>query len=348
MCRAFLRLTLAALISVLCLAPLASAGDGVWEGGYEDDDIDLGWFTDDPGAYIYYIGTAKELAGLAALLSSDHDAYETHKDNVAGGFTDMTILLTNDIDLTAVGEAIYWRPMGDFDVRRQSQGFYKDKPETHFKGKFDGQGHTVTYRSDPNEYVAGLFSILGDKGTVQNLSVDARLSTKIESGWESLSHAGGIAFKNEGTISDCFVSADISSAAKAGGIAARNDGIIQNCEVSGDLSIIVPYNVNSYLQGGITALNGFVKAGLIRDSLFRGVISADTSMGSMHFLGGIAAQNSNSSTIENSSVNGNVLARSTKKQSYHAYVGGVAGDLAGYIRNQCQQLKELCIGPNHN
>jgi hypothetical protein len=232
----FLRLLLlflAVLMSVPCLAAGAYASDWNWLGGYDEDDVDLAWFTEDQYASEFYIGTAKQLAGLAALLDSENDLYGTYQDIAQGGFADTTIYLTADIDL-ATETGVYWRPMGDF-VYIGGGAYEASATGTHFKGTFDGRGHMVRYVSDPDEPAGGLFSVLNEAGTVKNLSVDARISTNTADAGRSA--GGGITIVNMGgVISDCSVSADISSTLRAGGIAVHNRGDIRNCAVSGVLS----------------------------------------------------------------------------------------------------------------
>ena len=44
-----------AIIMSACLAQAASAGEGEWNGGYEEDDVDLTWFTENQEDDVYYI-----------------------------------------------------------------------------------------------------------------------------------------------------------------------------------------------------------------------------------------------------------------------------------------------------
>jgi hypothetical protein len=226
-------------MSVSCLAAGAYASDGSWFGGYEEDDVDLAWFTENQDADEFYIGTAKQFAGLAALLSSERDLYAVYSSSsaVQSGFIDRTVFLTADIDLAAV-EGVYWRSMGDIEYVIGTMGYYQSITSgAHFKGTFDGQGHMVRYIGDPDDATAGLFSILSEVGTIKNLSVDARISIYDHISSSPRRYAGGITLVNEGRVSDCFVSADISSSiSQAGGITAINRGTIRNCAVSGVLS----------------------------------------------------------------------------------------------------------------
>jgi hypothetical protein len=237
-------LVLAVFMSLSCLAAGAYASEGDWNGGYDEGDVDLAWFTENQDASEFYIGTAKELAGLAVALDSGSWAYELYP-VLQGGFADTTVYLTADIDLAAV-DGVYWRPMGD--IARSGAEVMEPNQGTYFKGAFDGGGHAVRYISDPDDEVGGLFSVLHAAGTIKNLAVDARIATSTDVNSGARLFAGGIALKNYGgVISDCFVSADISSSVYIGGIVVGNYGTIRNCAVSGNLSLTV-LNSHFFLQ----------------------------------------------------------------------------------------------------
>ena len=124
-----------------------------------------------------------------------------------------------------------WTPIGY--INGKAEGFY-----SHLLG----QGHTVriNIKGATNNY-QGLFSIIGFTGSVDNLHVIGKISCS------DSRLVGGIAGENDGgSISNCWVSADVSSdwnepgsayTAKVGGIVGENNhGTIEYCCVTGDVT----------------------------------------------------------------------------------------------------------------
>jgi hypothetical protein len=140
--------------------------------------------------------------------------------------------LTTNIDMGNTS----WVPMGEF----------KD-------AIFCGEGHTIRINIDgATDNYQGLFTKIGSDAMVQDLHIignvkcsDSRL-------------VGGIAGQNDGTIKNCWVSADVSSdwnesasafKAKVGGIAGENNGTIEYCCMTGNVT-----NNDAYV-GGIVGYN---------------------------------------------------------------------------------------------
>ena len=148
---------------------------------------------------------------------------------------DINYTLTTNIDMGNTS----WVPLGKF----------KD-------ATFYGEGHTIRINIDgATGNYQGLFAEIGSDATVRDLHIignvkcsDSRL-------------VGGIAGQNDGTIKNCWVSADVSSdwnvsasayTAKVGGIAGENNGTIEYCCMTGnvtnndaDVGGIVGYNSSS-------------------------------------------------------------------------------------------------------
>ncbi len=102
---------------------------------------DTSWYDSNPSADTFRIGSAQQLAGLSALVSSGKN------------FAGKTVQLTKDVDLRGHS----WYPIGD---------------NTKFQGKFDGQNHKITgiYLYGGNSI--GLFGVIGNGAWVQNVLVD--------------------------------------------------------------------------------------------------------------------------------------------------------------------------------
>lgn len=180
----------------------------------------------------YCINSAAELAYIR-----DHWDEETgwHSTDKYYRWRDTYYTLTTNIDMGNTS----WVPLGTFE----DVTFY-------------GEGHTIRINIDgaTNNY-QGLFAKIGSDATVRDLHIignvkcsDSRL-------------VGGIAGQNDGTIKNCWVSADVSSdwnesasayTAKVGGIAGENNGTIEYCCMTGnvtnndaDVGGIVGYNSGS-------------------------------------------------------------------------------------------------------
>lgn len=196
-----------------------------------------------------------------------------------------------------------------------------------FSGTFDGNGYTITILSIRADTIQtrnifkwmgiGLFCSVN--GHIKNLHVTGDI--RYASGTKTL-YIGAIAGNNEGTITRCVSTADISgnggivtrgrananfflgaaaggvimyqNGAYAGGIAGINKNDITNCYSTGDISIT---GEGSKAAGGIAGGNG-VNGGNIINCYATGNISARDDGGS-RFAGGIAGMNAWSATIEN-------------------------------------------------
>jgi hypothetical protein len=111
-----------------------------------------------------------------------------------------------------------------------------------FTGTFNGNGKTITIDSISGDSYVGLFAY--NTGTISNLTVTVTTVTGTGS------YVGVIAGRNEGTITNCSVSATVSASSYAGGIAGDNWKTIQDCRSTG--SVTTTGGING---GGITGEN---------------------------------------------------------------------------------------------
>ena len=165
---------------------------------------------DTDGDSYYEIGTADELFAFAAIVNN--------------GQSSINARLTADIDVSGRR----WTPIG-YDTNTYS-------------GTFDGAYHTVTgltYSGWPytalNKYVVGFFCAIDNDGCVKNLGLlNIDLSTSTD---ENVCLAG-VAVYNNGTITNCYTTGQITSPDegyhnsminKGGGIAYQNKGTVSNC-----------------------------------------------------------------------------------------------------------------------
>ena len=149
--------------------------------------------------------------------------------------------LMNDIEMNAV----QWTPIGTSDA---------------YNGTFDGQGHTINNLWH-NTGVAdggreGLFTLIGSNGVVKNIVLNnATIWGGSSYGFNS---CGGIAIKNQGTISNCIIAGStiqFGNYAHFGGITGHNTGTIKNCAVRNSILRRRWGGVNNRNLGGITQTN---------------------------------------------------------------------------------------------
>ena len=218
---------------LLILALLCAIVQGAWAQNF---DVWDGHTTTRPSQTAYhggwYINSAAELAYIREHWDEETGWEGTDK---VYHWCDTKYSLTTNIDMGNTS----WVPMGEF----------KD-------AIFCGEGHTIRINIDgATDNYQGLFTKIGSDAMVQDLHIIGNVKC-------SRSRlVGGIAGQNDGTIKNCWVSADVSSdwkesassyTAKVGGIAGENNGTIEYCCMTGnvtnndaDVGGIVGYNSGS-------------------------------------------------------------------------------------------------------
>ena len=237
--------------------------------------------------------------------------------------------LLNNITLTSA-----WTPIGDNSNR--------------FTGSFDGGGHTITFGVGvATATYTGLFGMIGDAGTVRNLTVNGDISVTATSGF---TYIGGIVGYNWGTIENCAmlgsvrasggavnrsggiagmngsgatisrsysvgnVSASGTDTNEAGGIVGEDNGTTTSCYSTGNITASGGSSYN--YAGGIA---GYSSTGNITNCYATGAVSAS---GGDTYAGGIAGRRNSGEIINCVALNSSVTADSTN-------VGRVIGDLGG-------------------
>ena len=205
-------------------------GKSVTEDHIYDDGIDCDLCDGYPATLVdgyYQINNANELLWFAA--------YVNYIDKTASA------KLMNDIEMNAV----QWTPIGT---------------DAAYNGTFDGQGYTINNLWH-NTGVAdggreGLFTLIGSNGVVKNIVLNnATIWGGSSYGFNS---CGGIAIKNQGTISNCIIAGStiqFGNYAHFGGIAGHNTGTIKNCAVRNSILRRRWGGVNNRNIGGITQTN---------------------------------------------------------------------------------------------
>ncbi len=106
-------------------------------------------------------------------------------------------------DLVNDGETYAWGQLtADIDYGIEQTMIGCDA--NHFKGTFDGQGHTIKYNFFPDKAGSALFRNVGGSALIQNLHVVGTITT-------SQKYAAGIAVYCKGAIKNCIAEVDIES-----------------------------------------------------------------------------------------------------------------------------------------
>ena len=246
-----------------------------------------------------YLRTAEDLAGFSRNCTLD--SWSQGK----------TVYLEADIDLTGVDFA----------------------PIPTFGGTFEGQGHTISGLSITGSgNVRGLFRYIQPTGSVRDLHVSGSISPA-----DRKNVLGGLAGKNQGTITMCSFSGTVSGLDSIGGIAGINEaqGEIINCAFSGSVTGehyvggIAGQNYGSIIQcensGSINTTE--VDTELDLDALNREQLNAAENVPVCTDIGGIAGF---SSGILQSCVNTGAVGYA--HEGYN--IGGIVGQQSGYL-NGC-------------
>lgn len=183
-------------------------GTDVWDGTGDTD-----WYENNKDATEFFIGTAAELAGLAALVNGT--AKDTEGNSIdAVNFSRKTIKLTADIDLGNQA----WTPIGNGDS------------SFAFSGTFDGNGNTISGLNVPDTNAPGLFGCI--IGTVQNLIVKGNVTVGENADGGDYGEGGGVVCENRGTVQNCgFYGSVIDETGYlfVGGVAGGGSGKVLNC-----------------------------------------------------------------------------------------------------------------------
>lgn len=174
--------------------------------------------------------------------------------NAGSDFEGITITLVDDVDLADCADD--WQPIGF--VKTEGDDDSNNMP---FKGTFNGNGKTISYKITKNENdVTQFFGLFFDNyGTIENLIVNQTYSGDLSS--RGMSRGGMICTYNYGNIKNCIVMADIAIGTRSdtAGICKVNteSGKVVNCFVTGNIENQLDANwLGSYQKtGGICAIN---------------------------------------------------------------------------------------------
>lgn len=213
-------------------------------------------------------GNATDL-GDGYTVSEDGNTYTVYTADglmawaeAAQGNLSLNCTLTHDIDLSGTE----WEPVGD--------------RKNVYTGTFDGNGHTISNLTITKENLSfgdycGMFGRVGTNATIQDLTLE---NVRLDVGADGIL-IGALAGSNQGTISNCKVSGNISVTTDemgyAGGVVGlMNSGFIQYCHSS--------VSIQGGNSGSVGGVLGFGDATVIKGCSFSGSVTG------VHWVGGIA------------------------------------------------------------
>ena len=204
-------------------------------------------------------------------------------------------ILTDDLDSNSIGytelasatahEGKGWQPIAVNDT---------------FIGSFDGQGYEICdlFINRPDESQVGLFGVLGDAGTIENVGVNGNVTGQ--------GNVGGLVGKNEGTVSNSYATGRVIGDNNVGGLVGQdfNGSTVTDSYATG--------NVTG--DSNVGGLVGWNKNGAVNNSFATGRVIGTSN------VGGLVGKNSAASSIaatSNSYATGPVIGDSN--------IGGLVG-----------------------
>jgi hypothetical protein len=233
------------------------------------------------------------------------------RDNLGGSY-----ILMNDLDSTTAGYEELAGPTANEGKGWQPIGALYDPSTDPFTGSFDGRGYEIRdmFIERPDEHYVGLFGYVGEVGVIE----DIRAVTVTVNGFSSV---GGLAGENDGTVSNCYSSGNITGYGPVGGLVGRNDDTVNNsysaASVAGEGAVGGLVGENGYRYGTVSnsystgsVIGGDHAGGLVGENW--GTVSDSYSTSSVtggDGIGGLVGDNimgTLSSLVNNSYSSGNV------------------------------------------
>lgn len=256
---------------------------------------------------VYQIGTAEELAWLAAEINNSSNNSQNY-----------SAVLTADIDLGYRP----WTPIG----------CYVDWQSNHpYRGVFDGQGHTVSglYVTALSNGYAGLFGYTSGSTTIKNLTVEGEI--RLEDVSTTAKHIGGIVGEANAKLERCVSRVRISAAGfgtrdtcAVGGIAGKLSGAMTDCRFEGSIDITCKRG-GAYISGGVGGLAGNAAGGALTRCVNTGAVTVDKGTG----VGGIAGITSREVTFTQCANTGHISNDTTAVLSSGEKPKGGTGGILG-------------------
>ena len=254
--------------------------------------------------------------------------------SLADAATDTPIEISSAKDLAKIGTDASYPLNGSYvladDINLEGNANNAWKSIGNFTGTFDGAGYKISglyLNADnlgPADQGLGLFTMVGEGGTVENLTVEGVID-----GTNAGVGIGGIVGKNNGgIISNCTSIVDITGSvdSNVGGIVGSSEsGTIENCCNTGSINVTGSVDSN---VGGIVGLagnpNGRVTV-TVENCENTGNVYV-TAVKSKGLIGGIVGRANGGSTVSNCRNSGCIRANGSG-----SITGGIVGDNYGAI-----------------
>ena len=276
------------------------------------------------------------LAGMLPVAALAEDNPPANDEvSLADAATDTPIEISSAEDLKKIGTEPDFPLNGSYVLTANiNLGASAEKPWTsigNFTGTFDGAGYKISglyLNADnlgPADQGLGLFTMVGEGGTVENLTVEGVID-----GTNAGVGIGGIVGKNNGgIISNCTSIVDITGSvdSNVGGIVGSSEsGTIENCCNTGSINVTGSVDSN---VGGIVGLagnpNGRVTV-TVENCENTGNVYV-TAVKSKGLIGGIVGRANGGSTVSNCRNSGDISAN----KEGNSITGGIVGDNYGAI-----------------
>ncbi|OUN36948.1 hypothetical protein B5G28_11290 [Faecalibacterium sp. An77] len=275
----------------------------------------------------YYIAVDVEV-----LKAGSHDKDEPDPDYVIQG---NTYIVYTAAGLRAWAEAAKANPSTNCTLARNID--LENQPWTPvgdvnnaYTGTFDGGKHTISgLKVDSSAQVAGLFGRIGEKGTVQALTL---ATPDVKSTYTNTSgYAGAVVGLNEGAIENCHVTGGSISGNIAGGVVGinRRDGSVIGCSSSAKVNGTGSYTSAGGVVGyNLSTVTGCSSTGTVTGDIAGGVVGCNdtrtvtacyfTGTVNGNATGGVVGSNTNAGEVTACYATGSVTA-----------TGGSAGGVVG-------------------
>lgn len=230
------------------------------------------------------------------------------------------------ISLSGYSTGEGWEPIGD--------------NSTPFTGTFDGGDEytisgLVINRSDIDNNYMGLFGCTGAVAEIRNLGL-ANVNVN------GSNYVGGLVGRNDGLVTNSYVTGDVTGRSEVGGLVGQNDGSVTDSYFtgtaidtwSGTIGGLIGENngtiINCHADVTVTSDNSYV-GGLVGSNY--GGISESYAVGEVEGkseVGGLVGYNSGGN-IDKSYATGTVTGTETDTMYIYTLVGGLVGSNSGPI-----------------
>ena len=227
-------------------------------------------------------------------------------------------ILINDLDSNSIG----YTELASATANG-GKGWQPIAVNNTFVGGFDGQGYEICdlFIDRSDESVVGLFGILGDVGTIENVGVNGNVTGQ--------DNVGVLAGKSEGTVSNSYATGRVIGDTNVGGLVgfdfngSTTTDSYATCNVTGDSNVggLVGWNKNG------TVSNSYATGRVIGTSNVGGLVGKNSAITSNSYatgrvigndiVGGLVGKNDNGATVSDSYATGSVTGSTN--------VGGLVG-----------------------